>query len=267
MQDQFQTMQMQVQQQNAELQRQVTELNLAQTQATPLGTATPGVNGKHLTGIRCWAPDFFKGDTTEWRQWNSKFCAFVGAMHGGQVGEQSKSNSAFKSVLGAGSEAEAAVATRHAAFINQYKSTYSKRSAATLFCAACSLQSLVQALCGRSRAKSADYRLGSPIEGGTRQFTFPASQERLAGAWYPEVVPRRGEYKTGRRPRRRITEKEGEECSKIGVKPEFYAAVKSTSYGLSAIGMFEDLGVFFNEPLLVQMDATAGIAIASGRGA
>eukprot|EP00971_Amphidinium_carterae_P312543 6212170-Amphidinium_carterae.1 len=47
---------------------------------------------------------------------------------------------------------------------------------------------------------------------------------------------------------------------------EFYAAVKSTSYGLGAIGMFSDLGVTFKEPLLVQMDATAGIAVASRRG-
>eukprot|EP00971_Amphidinium_carterae_P046706 920255-Amphidinium_carterae.2 len=115
-QDQFQTMQWQIQQQNAELQRQATKRQLAQAQATPLGTVTPGVDGKYpLASVSRWSPDFCKGNTTEWRQWSSKFCAFVGGMHGGQVGkwlheilkqvvEQNRSNSS-----------EAAAPTLHAA--------------------------------------------------------------------------------------------------------------------------------------------------------
>eukprot|EP00971_Amphidinium_carterae_P238814 4740791-Amphidinium_carterae.1 len=46
---------------------------------------------------------------------------------------------------------------------------------------------------------------------------------------------------------------------------EFYAAVKSTSYGPGAIGMFSDIGITYKELRLVQMDATAGIAVVSAQ--
>eukprot|EP00971_Amphidinium_carterae_P333905 6468909-Amphidinium_carterae.1 len=124
MQEQLLGMQQQVQQQNAEIQRQANEIQLAQAQATPVGGVQQQapVDAKHpLAGISRWAPDFFKGDVADWRQWSSKFRAFVGAMHGGQVGkwldivEQNRGTSALKAVLGAG--CESASATLHAALI------------------------------------------------------------------------------------------------------------------------------------------------------
>ena len=48
---------------------------------------------------------------------------------------------------------------------------------------------------------------------------------------------------------------------------EFYAAVKSASVGLGMINMLRDMGVVISEPLDERLDATAGIGIASRRGA
>eukprot|EP00971_Amphidinium_carterae_P026699 526719-Amphidinium_carterae.1 len=50
---------------------------------------------------------------------------------------------------------------------------------------------------------------------------------------------------------------------------EFYAAVKSTSVGLGMVEMFRDLGVALSKKpsVLVRVDATAGLGIASRRGA
>ena len=48
---------------------------------------------------------------------------------------------------------------------------------------------------------------------------------------------------------------------------EFYAAVKSASVSLGMINMLYDMGVHIAEPLDERLDATAGIGIASRRGA
>ena len=47
---------------------------------------------------------------------------------------------------------------------------------------------------------------------------------------------------------------------------EFYASVKAASAGLGTVHMIADLGVTFNKPLELRVDATAGIGIASRRG-
>ena len=48
---------------------------------------------------------------------------------------------------------------------------------------------------------------------------------------------------------------------------EFYAAVKTASLGLGMINMLKDMGVQIDAPLDEKLDATAGIGIASRRGA
>ena len=48
---------------------------------------------------------------------------------------------------------------------------------------------------------------------------------------------------------------------------EFYASVKAARIGIGAVHMIADLGVKLDAPLRLLMDATAGIGIASRRGA
>ena len=48
---------------------------------------------------------------------------------------------------------------------------------------------------------------------------------------------------------------------------EFYAAVKATSIGMGMTEMLKDMGVHATEALTVHVDATAGLGIASRRGA
>ena len=48
---------------------------------------------------------------------------------------------------------------------------------------------------------------------------------------------------------------------------EFYASVKAASIGLGAVHMIRDLGIMMDTPVDLRMDATAGIGIASRRGA
>ena len=48
---------------------------------------------------------------------------------------------------------------------------------------------------------------------------------------------------------------------------EFYAAVKATSIGLGMTEMLKDMGVCASEALTVHVDATAGLGMASRRGA
>ena len=48
---------------------------------------------------------------------------------------------------------------------------------------------------------------------------------------------------------------------------EFYAAVKSARIGLGMTNMLKDMGVEITEPLDERLDATAGIGLASRRGA
>ena len=48
---------------------------------------------------------------------------------------------------------------------------------------------------------------------------------------------------------------------------EFYASVKAASVGLGTVALLRDMGHALTEPVSLQMDATAGIGIASRRGA
>ena len=48
---------------------------------------------------------------------------------------------------------------------------------------------------------------------------------------------------------------------------EFYAAVKSGSIGLGTVALLKDMGVTIQRPVFLQMDATAGLGVASRRGA
>ena len=48
---------------------------------------------------------------------------------------------------------------------------------------------------------------------------------------------------------------------------EFYGAVKSASVGLGIVSMLADMGVKMEKPLELKLDATAGLGIASRRGA
>ena len=48
---------------------------------------------------------------------------------------------------------------------------------------------------------------------------------------------------------------------------EFYAAVKSGCIGLGTVALLRDMGVELQRPVSLQMDATAGLGVASRRGA
>ena len=48
---------------------------------------------------------------------------------------------------------------------------------------------------------------------------------------------------------------------------EFYSSVKAASIGLGLIALLRDMGVSIEKPVLLRMDATAGIGVASRQGA